>query len=125
MDNNIQWNLRIMDKLRTSILSIVQRLSLLRRWKCTDNRQEVNSLSIVRRLSAVCSVHYRREYREGKLKIFRGFILLCGRCGGLSVYSGTSDNGLSEEWTTSLQQFAPCLPYIFTSIFTDYLITLL
>ena len=28
---NIQWNLRIMDMLRTSVLSIVQRLSLL--WR--------------------------------------------------------------------------------------------
>ena len=56
----IQWNLRIMDKLGMSILSIVKRLSL-RREKCMDNnRQGVNSMSIVERLSPTQSVPYQR-----------------------------------------------------------------
>ena len=46
-----QWNI---DTLGMSILSIVQRLSLLRRY---DNRQGENSVSIVGRLSTLRSVH--------------------------------------------------------------------
>ena len=55
----VQWNLRTMDKLGTSILSIVQRLSLLRRYiemYGQYNRQGVNSVSIVGRLCTLQSV---------------------------------------------------------------------
>ena len=50
-----------MDKLGTSILSIVQRLSFFRGGNVWSiYRQGVNSLSIVGRLSTLQSVHYRR-----------------------------------------------------------------
>ena len=47
---SIQWNLRIMDTLARSILFTVQRLPLLRRYKCMGFRQGANSVSIVWRL---------------------------------------------------------------------------
>ena len=49
----MQWNLRIMDTLGMSVLSIVQRLSLWSIERMDNTGAGVNSLSIVGRLSTL------------------------------------------------------------------------
>ena len=66
----IQWNLRTLDMLGTSVLSIIhiRRLSLLRKFSnihAYSCWQGARCLSIVGRLSALQSVHYRRFHCIG------------------------------------------------------------